>query len=273
MQAGVDARLKGFIAGPFSIQVGENIQEVDLYVAQLKDPILLGIDFLDKAVLNLERGKLSLGGETIHMTSSKVEPWKEAWVSLARKVCIPAGSVVLCPAHLDRKLGDYMVEPSIEQVSDLLLMPHTYHASGSSTQICLVNPSERDVTLQEGSMLGAAVEAGHHVPVPYLDRKVCSLGEEHRGDLDIREVPDHLQDLLERSSRELSREQRGQIADLLTEFQDVFARSEFDFVDFTALEYRIDTGMRPPSRRGCGGPPCSLLTRRRPTLRRCWMPE
>jgi hypothetical protein len=46
MQAGVDARLKGFIAGPFSIQVGENIQEVDLYVAPLKDPMLLGIDFL-----------------------------------------------------------------------------------------------------------------------------------------------------------------------------------------------------------------------------------
>jgi hypothetical protein len=171
MQAGVDARLKGFIAGPFSIQVGENIQEVDLYVAPLKDPMLLETDFLCKAVLDVQRSKLSLGGETIHMTSSRVEPWKEARVSLARKVCIPAGSVVLCPARLDRKLGDNMVEPSIEQVSDLLLMPHTY-ASGSSTQICLVSPSERDVTLQEGSILRDAVEAVLHVPVPYLDRKV-----------------------------------------------------------------------------------------------------
>jgi hypothetical protein len=246
MQAGVDARLKGFIAGPFSIQVGENIQEVDLYVAPLKDPMLLGIDFLCKAVLDLERGKLSLGGETIHMTSSRVELWKEARVSLARKVCIPAGFVVLCPARLDRKLGDYMVESSIEQVSDLLLMLHTYHASGSSTQICLVNPSERDFTLQEGSTLGDAVEAGLHVPVPYQDRKVCSRGEEHRGNLGTREVPAHLQDLLERSSRELSREQRGQLADLLTEFQYVFARSEFDFGDFTALEHRIDTGDAAP---------------------------
>jgi hypothetical protein len=113
----------------------------------------------------------------------------------------------LCPARLDQKLGDYMVEPRFEQVLKLLLMLHTYHASGSSTQICLVNPSERDVTLQEGSILGDAVEAGLHVPLPYLDRKVCSLGEEHRGDLGTRGVPDHLQDLLERSSRKLSREQ------------------------------------------------------------------
>jgi hypothetical protein len=72
------------------------------------------------------------------------------------------------------------------------------------------------------------------------------LGEEHRGDLGIREVSDHLQDLLERSSRELSLEQRGQLADLLTEFKDVFARSEFDFGDFTALEHRIDTGDAAP---------------------------
>jgi hypothetical protein len=139
-----------------------------------------------------------------------------------------------------------MVEPSIEQVSDLLLMPHTYHASGSSTHICLVNPSERDVTLQEGSILGDTVDAGLHVPVPYLDRKVCLLGEEHRGDLGTREMPDHLQNLLERSSRELSGEQRGQLADLLTEFQDVFARCEFDFGAFTALEHRIDTGDAAP---------------------------
>jgi hypothetical protein len=67
------------------------------------------------------------------------------------------------------------------------------------------------------------------------------LGEEYRGDLGTREVPDNLQDLLERSSRELSREHRGQLVDLLAEFQDVFARSEFDFRDFTALEHRIDT--------------------------------
>jgi hypothetical protein len=176
MQVGVDARLKGFIAGAFSIQVGENIQEVDLYVAPLMGPMLLEIDFLCKALLDLEHGKLSLGGETIHMTSSRVEPWKEARVSLTRKVCVPAGSVAMCPASLNQKLEDYMLEPSIKHLSDLLLMLHPHHASGSSTQICAVSQSDRDVTFQEGSMLGAAFEAGHHVPVLYLDRKFCSLG-------------------------------------------------------------------------------------------------
>ena len=70
---------------------------------------------------------------------------------------------------------------------------------------------------------------------------------------------------MERSSEELTGEQRSQLAELLTEYQDVFARSEFDFGDFQALVHEIDTGDAPPlSRRKCGGPLLSLLGRRRP---------
>lgn len=134
-----------------------------------------------------------------------------------------------------------MVAPSIERLSGILLMPHTYHTSGKSFQICLVNPSDRDVTLQEGSVLGAAVEAGLHVPVPYLFREVCSLADRPGGELGTREVPEHLRDLLEHSSGELSLNERARLADLLTEFQDVLARSEFDFGNFMALEHKIDT--------------------------------
>jgi hypothetical protein len=62
------------------------------------------------------------------------------------------------------------------------------------------------------------------------------------------EVPEHLQDLLERSAKELDPSEREKLAELLTEFQDVFARSEFDFGNFTALEHEIDTGDAHPIR-------------------------
>jgi hypothetical protein len=39
MQAGLDDQLRGFLAGPFSIQVGENIDPVDLCMVPLKNPI------------------------------------------------------------------------------------------------------------------------------------------------------------------------------------------------------------------------------------------
>ena len=69
------------------------------------------------------------------------------------------------------------------------------------------------------------MEADLHVPVPFLSRTVCTLAEV----APPQKVSAHHQDLLERSSEELNEEQRSQLAELLTEFQDVFARSEFDF--------------------------------------------
>jgi hypothetical protein len=58
----------------------------------------------------------------------------------------------------------------------------------------------------------------------------------------IAEVTDHLQDLLERSSKELTPPEMEKLSELLNELQDVFARGLFNFGNFTALEHEIDTG-------------------------------
>ena len=91
-----------------------------------------------------------------------------------------------------------------------------------------------------------AVKVDLHVPVPFLSRTVCTLAEA----APPQEVSVHLQDLLERSSEELTEEQRSQLAEMLTEFQDVLARIEFNFRDFTALVHEIHTGDAPPPCQG-----------------------
>jgi hypothetical protein len=62
MQAGSDDQLRGFSAGPFSIQVWENIHRVNVYVALM----FLGLDFLQgqNVILDLVHNTLSVGGET-----------------------------------------------------------------------------------------------------------------------------------------------------------------------------------------------------------------
>ena len=63
LQAGDGACLKGFIAGPFGVMAGQSARQVDLYVAPLKDSMLLGMDFLPdhKAKLDLDAGTLCFG--------------------------------------------------------------------------------------------------------------------------------------------------------------------------------------------------------------------
>ena len=84
-----------------------------------------------------------------------------------------------------------MVVPGVHLLSDTLLMPHTYHASGDSTAVCLINASDKDVVLAVEGAVGRAVEADLHVPVPFLSRTVCTLAEA----APPQEVPVHLQDL------------------------------------------------------------------------------
>ena len=179
LQAGDGARLKGFKAGPFDVKAGQSACEVDLYVAPLKDPMLLGMDFLrdHKAKLDLNAGTLCLGDETIRMTWGRSPVPREAQVTLIRKIKVPAGSAVLCPVGLDAGLGDFIVVPWVHLLSDTLLMPHTYHASGDSTAVCLINASDEDVVLAAESTVGRAVEAALHEPVPFLSRAVCTLAE------------------------------------------------------------------------------------------------
>ena len=126
-------------------------------------------------------------------------------MTLIRKIKVPAGSAVLCPVRLDIGLGDFIVVPGVHLLSDTLLMPYTYHASGDSTAVCLINASDNmDVVLAAESAVGRAVEADLHVrvPVPFLSRTVCTLAEAPPP----QEVPVHLQDLLERSLEELTEE-------------------------------------------------------------------
>lgn len=135
LQAGHGARLKGFVAGPFDFRVGRHTHRVDLYVAPLKDQMLLGMDIMRDhgAQLDLRHGVLILGGEMIQMAYGRGNARTEARVTLVRKVQVPAGSAVMCPFRLDRGLSDYLVIPKIEDLSDALLMPHTYHEAGEAS--------------------------------------------------------------------------------------------------------------------------------------------
>ena len=58
----------------------------------------------------------------------------------------------------------------------------------------------------------------------------------------LSEATDPLKDLLAKSVEHLSlTETLLKLADLLSEYQEVFAKSEFELGNFTALEHEIDT--------------------------------
>ena len=134
---------------------------------------------------------------------------REAHATLIRKIKVPARSAVLCPVRLDVGRVDFMVVvPGVRLLSDTLLMPHTYYTREDSTAACLMYASDKDVVLAAESAVGRAVEVDLHVPAPFLSRTVCALPEA----APAQAVPANLKDLQERSSEELTEEQRSQLS-------------------------------------------------------------
>ena len=54
-------------------------------------------------------------------------------------------------------------------------------------------------------------------------------------------IPEHMQDMLERAKENLTSDQHKTLSKLLLEHSDVFAQNEFDSGSFTHIEHKIDT--------------------------------
>ena len=55
-------------------------------------------------------------------------------------------------------------------------------------------------------------------------------------------LPNHLEQVFNVSKEHLSQEESSQLSNLLIEYQDVFAQSEFDLGNYRGIEHSIDTG-------------------------------
>ncbi|XP_056011186.1 uncharacterized protein LOC130051924 [Ostrea edulis] len=171
VQAGENARMRGFIIGPVAVRLGDTEHNVDLYVAPLQDQMLLGMEFLhqQKTHIDLEHGTMTLGEEKVPMTFRRPVGGQEAQVSVTKSICqwVPAASVVLCPCCLDKELEDFVVSPQIKQTSDVLSVPHTY-ARERTLVTSIVNASDEEVSNSGGSAIGSALEAEPWVLAPDL---------------------------------------------------------------------------------------------------------
>jgi hypothetical protein len=80
----------------------------------------------------------------------------------------------------------------------------------------------------------------------------CEMPEEESttGSENVSTIPDHLRAMFESSAAGLNDRERQALCELLVEFEDVFAKHDFDLGEFTAITHKIDTGNAAPVK--CG---------------------
>ena len=242
--AGRDLKMQGQVVGPVRIRLGSEDFMEEVYVAPTEDDMLLGLDFLRRHEVDVQIKDMNLvlKGKKIPMELGSTQgPGKVAKVYVSKRVVVPPNSARKVAGNLGQHMECFMFEPSMTLPA---LAPRAVYEGGQKMVVYVLNPSGQAVQLVTNSVLGQAQEVSVISEQGTSEGNSPTVREIHE---DIEQAfPEHLQDLVERSSENLQDVERQELKRLVHRYSAVFARDEFDLGNFTAIEHHIDTAEASP---------------------------
>ena len=238
-------KIKG--ACTLKVQLDHLDFDQEFIIANIEEPGILGISFLDqsevdikirKKILKTKKGKLKLYKQGTDICCR---------VQLCESVTIPPHSETFlktytsqnCCAHLN------LVEPTHKHIQRGLLVGKTLvDTSQDQMTVSVVNASSKSVKLKENITLGTI-----H---PIEQISICDLGSEKSKDMAAeKELPTHLKSLVENASSDLTETEKKKLSNLVFEFQDVFMSPDGQLKQTHLAEHYIDTGDTKPFKMPC----------------------
>lgn len=249
--AGRQLKLTGQVVGPLTIGIGNGEYFEDVIVAPIADEMLLGLDFMLKYGIDIKllEAEISIGKESIplQMENAKSQEPTISRVTVVNRTIIPPNSVRLVPCK-SQLCTQFMLQPN----QDLpVMIPRTLYSGTEQPSICAINISTHNVVLKRGQSVGDAHEVALVTPVNEdwdQIRQTNVTTELKQAASDKNMVPSHLHDLLSTAKKNLSHSEFTQVQDLLLQYEDVFAKDDYDLGHFTEVEHAIDTGTAKPVR-------------------------
>ncbi|GFR61679.1 Pol polyprotein [Elysia marginata] len=200
--AGRDHSTENEIAGPFTIRIGPVTSEDHLNVADIKDDMLLGVDYLDKhgVEINFKDHTLKVRGIRLPLHSQSDQVQAKAY--LEREIFVPAMSAVQARCVLESPLsGEILLSPERDPT---ILTPWTLCSGYDNVYSLVCDWSNRDVHLPRNFQIGMASTLSDYQPSP------TTQTDYHKSSPCTRSCaphPDHIKNLFEDSSAELNNEQ------------------------------------------------------------------
>ena len=214
---------------------------VDCVVADIDGDVILGLDFL-----KAQDGKLDLVNDTILLKGSSLKLSLTGNLGCHRVVVserteVPARSEVIVKGEvLNSCMGKEelcLVEPLDKQFhGDGGIIAKALVRGDNQIPLRVMNLSNETKTFYPGTYVGNASQVAEVQPV-ILDNKKHKT---HAA------VPNHLQDLYQRTIAGLDPKQRKDVASLLRKYAGVFSEDDGDIGRTGIIKHKIDTGEARP---------------------------
>ena len=141
-----------------NLTLGSNTYKWDVYVAEMGDLCLLGLDFLHHHGVNIKLSSHSIGikGEEIFASLVKTPETsiKVSRVMLKKCTVVPPNSIKIVTGKSEHNMdGNVILQPINRH--DHILMPHSVvQVNDKEVPIQLTNPTDNFITLKKGYNIG-----------------------------------------------------------------------------------------------------------------------
>lgn len=233
------------------VQIGPVCESVLVVVAHIDTPGILGMNFLlaTEGTVDLANRQLCLRGERIPCTIEGERSFC-ARVVVKENIRIPPGHEAIVQgepmgSHDKEFIGPGLIEPNVNFKKEMLVAPSLVDTDKSAWPVRVFNAGVNTRVIKKGVVLGKVMPI-EEVEVSLL--AAASVAPSSTTTPYSTRVPEHLQDLFQRSTVGLTETERELIAALLVEFQDVFSKSDRDLGRTDQEPHDIDTKDRTPIR-------------------------
>lgn len=219
--------------------ISTNLQ---VYVAdELDEPCILGLDYLqlNECKLDIPAKELKIRGITVPITLGDVDqpPSKTLRVRVFETTTLrPESETLLCCSTEGRGFDNPgLVESGHVRRSGVVVGRTIVDTANSSIPVLVANLSKVPIRLQAGTYVGQCE------PV-----EVMTSSQTMHSSLGDGQLPEHLEDLMERSSQGLTEDQCRGVRKLLGDFADTFSSGDHDLGKTNLVQHRIETGQAQP---------------------------
>ena len=216
------------LQGPVDVelQVGAASVRHSVYVADVEDPCILGLDFLTKykCKINMSNLTMEIAGVNVALEMQAEGTAHSYRIKTQRAIRVPPMTemVVDCCAEgfPDSERSQSALIEGKDGVGGGLLVGRTLVDCGKKSIPALVaNISDKSINLSAITVLGTCQPVDHVEEM----KETPPEGVKRSGSL-----PEHLRDLYTRSSSELSPREAQELQNLLTTYADVFSKGDGD---------------------------------------------
>ncbi|GFX03043.1 retrovirus-related Pol polyprotein from transposon 412 [Trichonephila clavipes] len=224
------------IHGKFKVKIkfGDTTYQHAVYVADIADPFILGLDFLKEHDFTLDFNKNELRSIHEEVTIFKIKHRTESirQVTANENITIPPRTEIIVPGYIgnDVSFNSGLIGSAENKANGLLIASTLVDLSRKTIPVRICNITEKPRVFQKGEVLATCS------PVTCVCKSSSLL---------LSNSPQQLTpDLLENA--ELSPEQKSSAERLFQEFEDVFSINSSDIGHTTVTQHRIDTADHPP---------------------------